>query len=273
MIKKNKNILATVIALAGVSLATVGFATWVVGLQKESEDLTVETIVDNTLNKSVYLEAGITNKKLVLAEETPTTKAGDNIVYATENASDSEVKVDANALKFSFDKLQYSIGSGLTADETPKQMKIEFVAVDAVNDINTANLVNTADCKMDTSYRAALTEASGKSQFTYLEFATVTINLTTTDETIIKKVPSSATTYKTYEIVNKEYKFTWGTYFNKQSPATFYNEKAAVKVKGLNDAEKKEALFKDSELASYELQQMSKAFAGKKLTLKVSLVK
>lgn len=35
MFKKKKIVLTSVLALAGVSLATVGFATWVVGLDKK----------------------------------------------------------------------------------------------------------------------------------------------------------------------------------------------------------------------------------------------
>lgn len=270
MLKKKRNVITTVIALAGVSLATVGFATWVVGLQKDSEDLTVETIVDNTLNKSVYLEAATDGKKLVLAEESATPKGDDKIVYAQENESTSEIKVDANALKFTFKTLQYSVGSGLTGEEKPKKMIIEFLAPDTANNINTSNLVDVDKCKMDTNYRAAATGTTGKSTFKYLNFATVNIDLTNTR--LLKDITdTNATTFKTYEVINKDYKFTWGSYFNNQSPVTFYNAKSAEKVKDLDAAKKKEALFKDSELASFELQKMADAFKGKKLSIKVSL--
>lgn len=270
MLKKKRNAITTVIALAGVSLATVGFATWVVGLQKDSEDLTVETIVDSTLNKSVYLEAATDDKKLVLAEELATPKGDDKIVYAEENAGETEIKVDANALKFTFKTLQYSIGSGLTDAETPKKMIIEFLAPDITKDINASNLVEVDKCKMDTNYRAAATETSGKSTFTYLNFATVNIDLT--NASLLKDITdANATTFKTYEVINKDYKFTWGSYFDNVSPVKFYNDKSAEKVKDLDPAKKKDALFKDSELASFELQKMADAFKGKKLSIKVSL--
>lgn len=272
MLKKKRNAITTVIALAGVSLATVGFATWVVGLQKDSEDLTVEAIVDSTLNKSVYLEATTNGKKIVLAEESATTKVEgeEKIVYAQANDSTSEIKVDANALKFTFKTLQYSVGSGLTDAETPKQMIIEFLAPDTTKGINASNLVDVDKCKMDTNYRGAATETSGKSTFTYLNFATVNIDLT--KASLLKDITDAkATTFKTYEIIKKDYKFTWGSYFENVSPVSFYNTKSAEKVKTLDAAKKKDDLFKDSELASFELQKMADAFKGNKLSIKVSL--
>lgn len=270
MLKKKRNVITTVIALAGVSLATVGFATWVVGLQKDSEDLTVETIVDNTLNKSVYLEAATDGKKLVLAEKSATPKGDDKIVYAQENAGETEIKVDANALKFTFKTLQYSVGSGLTDEETPKKMIIEFLAPDTTKDINTSNLVDVDKCKMDANYRAAVAGTTGKSTFTYLKFATVNIDLT--NESLLTDVTNKdAKNFKTYAVKQKDYEFTWGSYFNNSSPVSFYNDKSAEKVKSLDEAQKKEALFKDSELASFELQQMAEAFKGKTLSIKVSL--
>lgn len=69
MFKKKKIVLTSVLALAGVSLATVGFATWVVGLQKQTEDLTVQAIVDDSFNKSVYLEAKNKAAPIVVAEK------------------------------------------------------------------------------------------------------------------------------------------------------------------------------------------------------------
>ena len=51
--KKSKLVLFSVIGLAAISIGTVGFATWMVGVQKKEETLTISALVDNTLNNSI----------------------------------------------------------------------------------------------------------------------------------------------------------------------------------------------------------------------------
>ena len=55
--KKSKLVLFSVLGLAAISIGTVGFATWMVGVENKSETLTFTANVDNTLNESIYLEA------------------------------------------------------------------------------------------------------------------------------------------------------------------------------------------------------------------------
>ena len=59
MKKRNKIIAFSVSTLAVLSVCTVGFATWLVGVQKTSEDVKVTATVDDTTNQSVFLSAKI----------------------------------------------------------------------------------------------------------------------------------------------------------------------------------------------------------------------
>ena len=263
MFKKKKIVLTSVLALAGVSLATVGFATWVVGLQKQTEDLTVQAIVDDSFNKSVYLEAKTKTAPVVVAEKEAHIATGNEIVSAEVNDSSSEIKVDENALSFEFEKLQYSVGKNLlpSAAEYPQFMTIELINKDG--DINH---VKKENCKLDASYRTV--PESDPTTYHYLSFKE-TIELNSTNVT--EETPINAT-YKVCKLVKTKFVFSWGNYFEGKSPVTFYNLKSTAKAtsfKGDLSAE----LFADSEKANLELQAMKNSLTGadKVLKIKVSL--
>ncbi len=268
MFKKKKIVLTSVLALAGVSLATVGFATWVVGLDKKDETLNVQAIVDNSTNKSVYLEAAIENKPLIVAEK-EVYPSGENAkkdkdIITAEKVADGEhsaYTVNPDALKFKFTTLQFSVGSGATI---PSTMTIELFNSDALNKL-TAD-----DCLMDSHYRTK------KTDYTYLKFKKE-IPLST--ETFTKQAASTTgQTYKVYTINEQIYSFEWGTFFGNKaqgekdtinlSPVNFYNTKSNERTE--SDNELKSALFNDCEKANQELINMKAKLTGT-LKVKVSL--
>ena len=67
--RKSKLVLFSVIGLAAVSIGTVGFATWVVGVQKTEASLTVKALVDDTTNSSLYLDAVASDEPVKIAEK------------------------------------------------------------------------------------------------------------------------------------------------------------------------------------------------------------
>lgn len=278
MFKKKKIVLTSVLALAGVSLATVGFATWVVGLQKTEESLHVKAIVDSSMNKSVYLEAETSKEEVIVAESVTYETAGKNEIVTT--AAGTGVTVSDKALQFSFTKLQFSIGNDIneTMVGYPVSMTIELLKTDA------CNKVNFADCLMDTNYRDAATNTEGKSQYYYLQFSH-TFDLVISGENpnvecIKGEETGSKLSYKTYQVKDRTYTLQWGNYFgndeaHNDSPLNFYNKKAVAKATKI-EAEKgdvKSALFTDAENANQEFKAMKAALegSGSELTVKVSL--
>lgn len=264
MFKKKKIVLTSVLALAGVSLATVGFATWVVGLDKKDETLNVQAIVDNSTNKSVYLEAAIENNPLIIAEKDVYPAEGkekkDKDIITAEkvtSGTDTVYTVNPNALKFTFKTLQYSVGQGATI---PKKMTIELVDSDAMNKL-TAD-----DCLMDDHYRTK------QADYTYIKFKK---DITLNADTYTKETPEGKT-YDVYEIRVKTYSFEWGTFFGNKaqgeadttnlSPVNFYNTKSNARNETGNDLKAK--LFNDCEQANNELINMKKKLTG---TLKVKV--
>lgn len=265
MFKKKKIVLTSVLALAGVSLATVGFATWVVGLDKKGETLNVEAIVDNSTNKSIYLEAAIEDKPLIVAEKevypsAETTKKDKDIITAEQvtSGTDTAYTVNPDALKFKFTTLQFSVGQGATV---PTTMTIELV------DSDTMNKLTADDCKMDEHYRTK------QADYTYIKFKKdITLNATS----YTKQATPEGKTYDVYVINEKTYSFEWGTFFGNTaqgvkettnlSPVNFYNTKSNERTETGNDL--KAALFNDCEQANNELINMKKKLTG---TLKVKV--
>ena len=261
MFKKKKIVLTSVLALAGVSLATVGFATWVVGLQKQTEDLTVQAIVDDSFNKSVYLEAKTNGAPVTIAEKTSHSATGNEIVSAEVNDSSSDIKVDENALSFEFEKLQYSVGINLDsiAAEYPNFMTIELI-----NENGDINHVKKENCKLDVNYRTV--PESDPTTYHYLSFKE-TIELNSTNVT--EETPKNAT-YKVCKLKNTKFVFDWGNYFEGKSPVTFYNEKSTAKAKTFK-GDLSAKLFSDSEKANLELQAMKNSLTGSDKVLKVKV--
>lgn len=267
MFKKKKIVLTSVLALAGVSLATVGFATWVVGLDKKDETLNVKAIVDNSTNKSVYLEAVIENKPLIVAEKDIYPASGvekkDKDIITAEKVTDGEhavYTVNADALKFKFTTLKYSVGNSATI---PTKMTIELVDSDAMNKL-TAD-----DCLMDDHYRTK------KADYTYIKFKK---DIALNDDSYTKQTAPDGKSYDVYVINETTYSFEWGTFFGNSaqgekettnlSPVSFYNTKSNARTE--TDNALKAALFNDCEQANKELINMKNKLTGT-LKVKVSL--
>ena len=62
--QKSKIVLCSILGLAAISIGSVGFATWLVGVNKTTETLTVQAVVDNSQNDSIYLDVVTTQEKV-----------------------------------------------------------------------------------------------------------------------------------------------------------------------------------------------------------------
>lgn len=246
--KKSKLVLFSVIGLAAISIGTVGFATWMVGVQKKEETLTISASVDNTLNNSIYLEAEITNKDVIVAESAEHVKSKDtpstDIVFASKKDGEA-FTVNENALKFTFSKLQFSKGTSVAF---PTQLKLELQT--------SAN--NTV------SSTGNLTGRVGAESWTYLKLDKtigITSSMYTRDETVTDK------SYETYKFSTITYSFEWGTFFGNdgKSPVQYYNALAATGNRSVAD------LFELSDKVYSEISTMKSTLTGN-LTVKVSII-
>ena len=223
--RKSKLVLFSVIGLAAVSIGTVGFATWVVGVQRTEVGLQLSAKVDDTQNKSIMLEAEIdTNYTFKVAETEEHNSITNNDLVVTGNSgTNTSIGFDINAMKFQFSKLQFSCGDAATK---PTKLTLKL----ATNDANSFNTV--------TANKLGSSERVGDS-WTYLSLDyTLTLDY---NEGVGKNVTAQSRgdgqSYTTYEINTKIFDMHWGTFFgnesyanNNTSPLKYYNSISNKKV-------------------------------------------
>ena len=232
--QKSKIVLCSILGLAAISIGSVGFATWLVGVNKTEEELHVEAVVDDTKNDSIYLDVAVANNPFYVAESSAISKADGKKIVGASNDGDSALKVTANAMKFTFSRFELSVGGGVT--NMPTAVRVEFT-----KDLNEANwgaaeLINTAKyttvsgetVNSDNLVGSKRKALSGEETFSYISYSeTFTIG-----ESADLVIDSSKSTdnYKVYKLnVDMVRSFSWGTFFTNKageakSPANFYNE-------------------------------------------------
>ena len=249
MKKKNKIIVGCLSALALVSITTVGFATWLVGVTQTSQGLTANLQVDNVVqNETLFVEAKLSTNKITVAEEEAVKRTDKQIVGASTNAAESPIKVDGNALSFSFTSLVVRIGDSVT--NAPDKVK---VTIDNSEGKSVCNKVESTGNKMGSTYRT--TEAP----WYYLD-SKVSIDLNETNFDVMDEG-----TYTTYTLKSEKltYKLTWGSFFGNTKPTEFYN--------GLVKSQSFEELLTMSNNAYDELSTMNSTLGAGTLDLVVSL--
>ena len=240
MKKRNKIIAGCASVFAVVSVATVGFATWLVGVTQTSVGLGVKTQVDSVQNDTQYVEAKVTEgTKITVAEKAAHVREGKNIIGASENDSSSVIKVDANALSFSFESITVRIGKSATTPPT----KVVITLNDEESTVN-----QVTENTMGIEYRSALT--GSPDYWTYLRLDTVTLTLA---GDFTAQDNGSYTTY-TLKDGSKKIQLQWGTFFENQNPVSYYN--------GLVSDETFEELLDMSGDASAELTKMNDVLTG-----------
>ena len=265
--KKSKLVLFSVLGLAAISIGTVGFATWMVGVQKKEETLTVTALVDNTKNSSVYLEAVVEDSPVKVAETSiyPTsgskTNAWDIVTASTE--SNADITVDPNALQFKFTTLQYSYGNDATV---PSKLTIELLEGESDN---TANKV---------SVNKVGRTGDSNSSWRYLKFKHE-YTLSTSEETDlaanklkVTEVNQDGKSFKKFTVDNKIFTLEWGSYFNDTNPVSYYNSLSKTNIHD-NGAvtDKVSAMFTLADQAYAEIAQMKKALTEDNPTLTVKV--
>ena len=252
--KKSKIVLFSVIGLAAISIGTVGFATWMVGVEKKSDALTFTANVDNTLNESIYLEAEASSNKIIIAEKVEHTKANTDILGAKVDSplGEGNVTVNPNALQFTFTKLKYSLGNGAT---NPTKLHLKLATATETETINACNVVTTS----------ALTDERTGNKWSYLAYdKTFTIDGNGPDS--ITTTKTSEDSYTEYDFGTKTFTLNWGDFFGSTSPVKYYNTISAKEA--YSDASAK---FTLADNVSKELTAMQTALKGKQLTIDVSL--
>lgn len=275
--QKSKIVLCSILGLAAISIGSVGFATWLVGINKKTETLTVEALVDNSVNDSQYIEISVANNTFHVAETATIDRNDTHIVGASEGGSG--LGVQADALQFTINNFTVLIGNGVTSK--PTKVVLELTASD--------NLFNTIDGTKDLIKSCKYTSESGSTtigarsgeSFTYLtykeEFSLSDSNYFSNDE---ESTSNSYVTY-TFNAQKKVRQMSWGSFYSyvptgeltatTGSPATYYNALYTKYTTNPNSMSAKER-FDFADKINQEITALNTTFTtNHTLTIKASL--
>ena len=90
--KRKNYVLIGAIGIAAVALTSVGFATWITGMQQPTDDSTISVAVDTARNDTKYIEATLEESKLYLGEPTSESQTGEKINITNGKATDLSIK-------------------------------------------------------------------------------------------------------------------------------------------------------------------------------------
>lgn len=271
MLKRNKkNVLIGVCALAGVALTSVGFATWIVGVQRNNMDVEIKTEIDSVQSDTKYLTvvAGA-EAKVQIGEDTKVEKKKVTDIVGVGATKDG-VALYSNPLKFSLQSVSLKLGIGVTK---PTKLKFELKSNKAseIGGVTTAamnanNIVDASGVKLEDATRGT---ANTDGSFNYLSYSEeITLDFTSENKNMSKNETANNPSYETYDFKMSALKgqMAWGSFFNNKKPSKFYNNVYT------NPNTSFDTLLDASAKANEEIEAMYKAFDTKTLTISVSLI-
>lgn len=248
---RRKWVVTGIMAFAGVALLTTGFATYIVGVNNNTDDAAATINVDTVKNTSVDLSVSLEKDKVIyLTENVKLTENDSNLVKTDEEVDETALQVTADIT------LKY--GSEFFNKGTQNlTLKFSLKYDDDTYSVNTPNLTQDEDNLLGASRVTEKTAMSStgleaNDSWEYL-VAPAEIDLTNQETTT-----DGALTVITLQ--DKVLDFRWGSFFNEMSPANYYN---SMTYENETDAANK---------ITQELKALHTALDGKSLTLTAEVV-
>ena len=259
--KKKKIILGSCVGLALVSLCSVGFATWLVGMNKESATTEITNIkFDAVSSQTKYVDiGGVSGDTLTIVDNSVTTNPDgtNNIILEGTSTKDLDVALKKFELAYSEEGTFNSLVLSASIDGVGTGLPVYPVKE---NDIfgRTAN--------PDTNYYYIKLDMFSETSTAAYKETTITYNSTTALESDFNANSESIDGFNYYEIKNssKTLKFTWGNMFDGIAPIEYYQGK----LDGAKDIGTK---LKMLNAIDQELTAMNEAFKNKTIKITVTL--
>lgn len=260
--KISKAITITACSLAVLSVASVGFATWLVGVQQKSQDVTMNLTVDTIENNTYFLSASLSSSSVQIGEsKVVEKKEGDDVLGVGDNSN----PVIANAMKFSFDNISLKLAKNKNISSSkPEKVKVELVKVTDGSTATDFNKVSKEGNRLGEKEEDVKYRPDVENGWAYLAYSK---ELTIGTDLILNADAEDVDTYETYVLKDGTLDCTleWGDFFGNSLPSTYYNNL----FEGETDVDK---LTTGTMNVATELSEMSTALSGKTITLQVSVV-
>lgn len=242
-IRKKKIVFSSIIGLTVLSLCSIGFSAWIIGINQPEVELNgIPVQVDTISEKTCYLNIVKSSSEngIILAEDEPN-EVGDGIGFDSstgQKASDLTINLD----QYDFAFASTSTFKSLTFDVTCNGNRLQ-------GEVPSSDLFGR--------------QAGAKDYITLKSYSGVG-----SLESDFKPDSSTVSGYQIYTAKNKVLTFTWGDFFGGKSPATFYGDKidnlsdTTKKLKAMDQAKKElvkmEAFFQNDLDSFYEIKITAK---------------
>ncbi len=215
--RKNKIILGVLAGAAVISLASVGFAEWQIGLVKHDAESKINVKVDTCAEETCYLNVKTALDASIKLGEITAYDKGNGVGYVKETEEASlKVGIEEFTLIVSKENIKKtpSLTFGLAIDESTPTKSL------------TTNLATTDD---------KFGRDEGEYSFIGLK-QTITFS-SFTDTTCLEEATNAPEGYKVFKLKDglKKFEFNWGSLFGntdvtngENSPATYYQTKISA---------------------------------------------
>ena len=152
MKKKNKIIIGAISAFTLVSVATIGFSSWVIGVQQQEVDVEgLKLSVDTVENDSVFLEVSLpANETVKICEPSKVTRTETtDIVGTSDSTASGGIGYSEDAMKFSLQTITLRVGKNVSSEEIPTGVKFTLPSEEGKNTFNTVKTNEFASSEVD----------------------------------------------------------------------------------------------------------------------------
>lgn len=254
--RKQTYILFGVVCFTALSLATVGFSTWIVGTIEDKTDVTATITTEGSTNKTFTVDA-IPTKSTIKID---CASGVSNGIITSGSGSNKDMTIG----------MTYSIAASTNCTFNRIDLSVKVTNGSNTNNINIPTLLGTS--KVDDS---STTDIFGRTISNYSNLTYLSISSTTYDSELFSVVPSSISGYNLYTYSDDDFAIKFGSFFGGKTPEEFYNEKLSslrsdyINASNEDKITSRDKYLKALEAAKAELTNMSTILNGSTITISV----
>lgn len=256
--RKQTYILFGVVCFAALSLATVGFSTWIVGTIEDKTDVTATITTEGSTNKTFTVDA-IASKSTIKIDCASEVSNG---IITSGSGSNKDMTIG----------MTYSIAASTNCTFNRIDLSVKVTNGSNTNNINIPTLLGTS--KIDDS---STTDIFGRTITNYSNLTYLSISSTEyiNKDNLFDVDSSSISGYNLYTYSDGAFAITFGSFFGGKTPEEFYNEKLSslrneyINASNEDKITKRDKYLKALEAAKAELTNMSTILNKSTITISV----
>lgn len=254
--RKQTYILFGVVCFAALSLATVGFSTWIVGTIEDKTDVTATITTEGSTNKTFTVDA-LASKSTIKID---CASGVSNGIITSGSGSNKDMTIG----------MTYSIAASTNCTFNKIDLSVKVTQGSNTNNINIPTLLDTS--KVDDS---STTDIFGRTISSYSSLTYLGLSNISYSSTLFTKDESSIGGYSLYTYSDGGFAIKFGSFFGGKTPEEFYNSKLeTLRNEYINASNEEKITSRDKylkalEAAKCELTQMSDLLNNSTITISV----